>query len=431
LAIPRTCDALASIGVPEPVSDFIMMMSIHTVEEVNTKEARDRGLRSSLGVPIPEHKFIRQDNIRKGPLPLLAARGLEIELELCKSRPTKWIPINFLGFPQGSGISPIMFIFAFEHFALRPHFAQLHPSVKVVSYADDFLVFSDVPLPTVSDLPDTGGGLVINHEKSRPIKADGKFLVPKFKYLGVTFHTTDQILIEGTPRSGASLFFDKEAVVGKEHFRNQQIRRVINHFKDSGLFPKSPQAVIDDWGYGQFPSNLLPLAVVKGEAAVSQSLLSSLEKAIANDPNGSRAIPLIGGNELTSASLSARLGQAPHWLKSHLKGFWLSRLHGGRYNQDQEQAKRSIASLPKAGKRAWIDLATNTAQQYFLPKAAARVHSMLAKPLPPGWSDKLHSILHNLSIHNSTSYATVDLLNDLSKPRSIKIAKSRLRYSTK
>lgn len=426
LVIPKTCDALASVGVPESISDYIMMMSIHTIEEVNLKEARDRGLNSRLGRPLDESKYIRQNNIRSGPLPIFAALGLEMELAACKSRPTHFIPIEFKGFPQGSGISPIMFIFAFEHFARRAFFETLHPSVKVIAYADDFLVFSKVPLPNIFDLPDTGGGLIINHDKSRQLRDDNRWLHPKFKFLGTTFHLGERIVIEGTPRSGASLVFNKEAAVGREIFRTNQLRKLINYFKDSPVhFPSSPQQLIADWGLGKWPSNLLPLEVIQGKAAVDKPLLSSLGSVLST-PNKSRS-DVVTGNSVTSASLAERMKKAPNWLQTHLKGFWLSRLHAGSWNTDAASPNRSIMSHPKAQGRAWVDLSAATAVNYLYPKTAAWLHHALSKDLSDNLRTYFKSMLKNISIHTSTSYATKDLLEHLRTP--MKISKKGLRYS--
>lgn len=427
LVIPKTCDALASIGVPESISDYIMMMSIHTIEEVNLKEARDRGLRSFGKRPLLEPKYIRQNNIRSGPLPLVAAHGLELELAACKSRPTNFIPIEFKGFPQGSGISPIMFIFAFEHFAYRAFFSKLHPSVKVVAYADDFLVFSKVPLPDLFDLPDTGGGLMINHEKSRQIREDGRWLVPNFKFLGVTFHLEDQILIEGTPRSGAQLLFNKSALVGRELFRNQQLKRLINAFKDSPVpFPSHPKAVLDDWGHGKFPSSLLPLEVIQGKVPITKPFLASVASVLQNASHQEGKV--VGGNPISSSSLEERMRKAPHWLQTHLKGFWINRLHSGNWNPGQVQPKRTLQSHPRAQQGSWIDLSLNTAN-YLYPKTAALIQSKLKLNISESLRDFFKTQLEEMSIFTSTSYATHDLLDHLKSP--IKISNKCLRHGPK
>jgi hypothetical protein len=426
--IPKVCAELIEVGVPELVADYIQRMSIHTVEEVNLKEARDRGLRTT-GYPIQEAKFVRQHNIRSGPLPLLAQRGLELELEMCKTRPDRFIPVEFRGFPQGAGTSPIMFNFAFQRFALERHFSKLHPSIKVISYADDFLVFSEVDLPNLWDLPEESGGLEINLDKSRLVKANNSFVVDKIKYLGVTWHLNkDPILIEGTPRSGLNLFFDKDQMVADHGFRDKQLRRFINYFKTFTQVPLTPDAVLQQWGLDERPSNLLPLAVIEGKAPVTSKLLTSIREAFA-EPGVDVQARTQG---VESEALASRLAQAPGWLKSRLAGLLVNRLHGGDWNPQTEHGSRSLKSPAKTEGRSWLELRMNSADR----------QAQMTADLKAAWAkgpEAVHSALDiikqsvdaikkEMSIYNSTSHATVDLLTNLKSPGTIKISKSGLRY---
>lgn len=544
VSISQTCSKLTEVGIPKPLSDYFEAMSIVTVERVDLlppgesqripepkfekqvmlgpalsfiHNVSDKDFKFGWGsvqqqfidttawafnrnpkdpellaycmkhpmfpkepikvertVPVPVDTFVTPSAATNRLLhaKMLAAKGeLAIEVQ---------------GFPQGAGTSPILFNFAFEQFLLKNHFSKLHPSVKVVSYADDFLVFSDVDLPAIWDLPEKSGGLVINREKSRKIKDDGKFIVDKFKYLGVTFHVdVEPILLEGTPRSGSHLVFDKAEMVADYNWRDQQLRRFIHHFKDMDVgVPSRPQLVLDQWGHGELPSCLLPLEVVKGEAPISFSLLRSIETALTK--SGSLSMPHLGhhsldnldvavegkGNPVASEALMKRISKAPNWLKTRLRGLLINRLHGGSWNADIDSADRSLRSPASTGGRSWLELKMNLPQydsdfvtQPFAMKDDKSILSRkdkkgmikssllyidnkelrenLGNQLKDAWRkddltlvssilDKISSlhaqIREEMNIFNSTSHATVDILSKLKNPRSIKISNNGLKY---
>lgn len=359
------------------------------------------------------------------------------------------------GFPQGAGTSPVLFNFAFEHFAYRPHFKQLDPSVKLVAYADDFIVFSDVELPTVSDLPNNGSGLEINHEKSRPVKLHGKFVESSMKYLGVTFHLSgeDGVLVEGTPRSGAKLMFDKQTIVVNDAHRSKDLKVIINKFKDSPTpFPPNPKAVLDSWGHGDFPSSLIPLEVMNGSARLNSKHLSSLTATLAGHSGASTSSESRASASAfsSSASLEARIKKAPAWLQTHLRGFWINRLHSGTWNLENKSPDRSIASSQKAERRAWVDLHVNTCRYVdtrlvpvangkvadvsnstrakYYPKTIALLKSIISNPRFERIHETCKLSLAELGVYTSTSFATVDLLDKLRDPKAVKIGKSMLKY---
>jgi hypothetical protein len=202
--------------------------------------------------------------------------------------------LEIQGFPQGLGFSPVLFNFAFEVAARQSHFIKLHPSVKVVSYADDFLVFSHVPLPNIYKVSDvmSSFGLVINKEKSRAMKENGIWCVDKFKFLGTTFVTVGDTVLEvvGTSRKNPSLVFDKMTLIEDFKKRDQVLRKVAKF-----LLPKdeyvSPQEMLNMWGLGAYPWRYLPLPVVQGDRDILDQELNALRTLMKDDVDPDFKIP--------------------------------------------------------------------------------------------------------------------------------------------
>jgi hypothetical protein len=359
--------------------------------------------------------------------------------------------IEIQGFPQGSGVSPILFNTVFEIAALRGHFSKLHPSVKVLSYADDFIVFSKV------DLSDSiweesaemkASGLQINREKSRLIRSNGEFVVPSVKYLGATFHLPQgdrtQILVEGTPRSGVKLMFDKEHMIGAFKFRDQQLSKFAKALdKDNPLYPDK---VLDLWSKGVAPFSLIPYSVMEGQAKLESSTIKEILSVSDSDSSAMARTQFPSSSHLTdqqildwaktqpdfgedsSASLNPHMSQralrseyflrslgdvpkmkgsssgpAPHrmasdenrmksgkafrkateFLNTRLKGLLINRLHAGSWNPPQEMASRSLESPKKTQGRSWLELKTRTAEanlHRFSMLSSAEKHAVLDNP---------------------------------------------------
>jgi hypothetical protein len=350
------------------------------------------------------------------------------------------------GFPQGFGTSPVLFNFAFEMFALRDHFMKLHPSVKVVSYADDFLVFSQVPLHTIMELPNNGSGLKVNLEKSRAVIADGKPLVKSFKYLGATVHFADHgIVWEGTPRSGTHLIFDKELMVKDFEYREEELRKFISGVKDA---PRSPGAVVSAWGLGEYPSALLPEDVIRGEAPVTAELIKSINQVYAEsylDGIPTKLKAKVSAIADFSENLRLRLKSVKPWLRTRIAGLLVNRLHSGSWETPEILPDTTQSRV----EGSWLDLRTKSkgpAIQARLNRNRVDLTQFLNKKFTGNLEEyKAHlnsltralklvelelkeqaSFVTTNSIYTGTSLATVDLLNHLKKP--IKVRKGKLVY---
>lgn len=383
-----------------------------------------------------ERKFVRQNNIREGPLPRFAEIGREIELEF--ERAAEHQPIEFKGFPQGSGVSPVLFNFVFEVAALRGHFLKMNPDCKVISYADDFLVFSKTPMREIMTAsPEMlAHGLKFNLEKSRQLKEDGVWLTAGFKFLGITFNTLENLTLTGTPRSGKVLPFDKEDMVTEFAARNIQLG-IIG--KPCGL---SPSLILALWGQGVEPAASLPNEFIKGEAPLTEEQMvefskvfqkaapelskykqdnsgaGNLDPSETGVPSGTLNLKDLKPGNLDATIESLRREGNLSFLGSELDGLIVNRLHGGNWVPEIAEAKRDLNSKP----RSWLSFKLNTVQKtigtIFPPKLRAKVDI-----------GKILFLRDFLSIYNSTSIATVDLLRAGRNQKVLKVRHNELLHS--
>lgn len=331
------------------------------------------------------------------------------------------------GFPQGLGLSPIFFNVCFEAAALRGHFEKLSNSVKVVSYADDFLVFSDEPLEDImNESPEMKAmGLTFSREKSRMLKSDGTWLVDNFKFLGLTFMprldgTCD---IMGTPRSGKELFFDKMETVEEFVSRDEDLRWLASAL-GSAL---GSQEVLDLWGQGVKPFNRIPWAVMRGERRLTEEDIEYVKS------EGLKGHTGVFGNSTESERtlVDKHLRGSPlNAMGTRLAGLLISRLHGGSWEITEpkpsltEVGSRSLRSKPSAEGTSWMDRILNVRMKYpnlrnVTFAAMQRVASRLQ-----AYENRNRS----LSIYNSTSHATVDLLRYQRSRGYMKLTKNGLIY---
>lgn len=383
-----------------------------------------------------ERKYVRQNNIREGPVPRFAEIGREIELEFERSYEHQ--PIEFKGFPQGSGVSPVLFNFVFEVAALRGHFLKINPECKVISYADDFLVFSKTPMREImtESTEMLAHGLKFNLEKSRQLKEDGTWLTSGFKFLGITFMTLGNLSLIGTPRSGKTLPFDKEDMVTEFAARNIQLG-IIG--KPCGL---APGVILALWGQGIEPAASLPMEFIKGEAPLTEEQMmefsklfleakpelskfkkdnsgaGNLDPSETGIPSGALNLKDLKPGNLDATIESLRREGNLSFLGRELDGLIVNRLHGGSWVPELAEAKRDLESKP----RSWLSFKTNTVWQtigsIFPSKLRARVNM-----------GKLLFIRDNLSIYNSTSIATVDLLRAGRNQKVLKVRHNELLHS--
>jgi len=355
------------------------------------------------------------------------------------------VAIEAQGFPQGLGISPILFDVAFDYALIKNHFAKLDKDAVVVAYADDFLVFSPNPLvkEKISTSPDMEAmGLKFSWEKSRPIKADGLWLVSAFKFLGITFKfpapDSPDIIVQGTPRSGAILDYDKGFTVDKFIERDNSLRR----FAAALDLDESPQELLDQWGMGIHPGASVPLDIVQGKTSLSHDQAMALAgkplpeggpKAIA--PWAETVIKSVK-SEPEVPSYTSGPGQAKHLLgpdkplkglRSRLKGLLINRLHGGsweaKFDKPLDRSLKPKGSAPEG--TTWIERI-----QHLTVRTPSLSHITHASKLRVAARlEALSERARSLSIYNSTSHATLDLMNWQRNPRSLKTMRRGLRYS--
>lgn len=316
------------------------------------------------------------------------------------------VPTHLRGFPQGSAWSPVLFNFAFEYAALRGHFYNRAPDSRLVSYADDFIAAFKRKVTGILQESEIMNrfGLRFNHEKSQVLKTGGRWVVDKFKFLGVTFHVSNEkaIIVEGTPRSGKILEFDKFTMVEEFKSRDVQLRKIAKTLLPDS--PPSPQELLDSWGRGEFPGNIVPDSVVKGESRVNKRLLRRLQEVAKSVPSGRVESSDLGVSEkLLFAKLKD--GSNLNWLGIRRAGLILNRLHGGNWTPLEEPASRSIAAKPSTKGRSLIDLERS---RFNL--------------LPPSLRDRM------MSIWNSTSMATKISLGLLRDPKSIKLRRKGIEH---
>lgn len=448
--IPEAVRSMKDVGFPYEIADWIENSSLLTVEEVDLKLARDRGLGpSGMGRPLPEPKFVRQDNIRQGPLPRFAKIGREIELEMIRGGNRRGtmgarygLPIEFRGFPQGSGVSPILFNFVFERAALRGHFQQLNPNCVVISYADDFLVFSKEPMPGIFEASDAmlQHGLEFSLEKSRPLKVGGLWAVPKFKFLGTTFNTVgDEVTLTGTPRSGKVLPFDKEEMVSLFAARDEQLNRLGRGL--GGSINLTAENIMAAWGQGVEPFSRIPMEVMSGDRLLSSQELLDIREMVspeavesfkAWESNG--FVGDAGSSAFKPAKLEVNVAELPHteaevpnlepldyeiggnldFLNTRLKGLIINRLYGGEWVPELPPTDRSLK--PSSG--SWLDLKRNTA--LFFTEGYIMPHKSRLN-ITQEQMENLRFFEGDLSIYNSTSLAMVDMLRYLKSRKVLKI----------
>lgn len=333
-----------------------------------------------------------------------------------------FIDLENKGFPQGSGLSPILFNIAFDYAALRNHFMKLHPSVRVLSYADDFIVFSEVDLPELMNESNSMNkmGLIFSKEKSRPVRKDGVWLVSKLKYLGLTIGfpspTSTTFTLQGTPRSGAILDYDKGLVIDQFVRRDESLRIFARKFN----LDESPQELLDQWGRAERPGSLVPLDVIKGTRELTLEYLNETQDIL--DP--ARATKDKPG--VTSAPKSARhsSNRPLIGLQTRLKGLITNRLHGGSWEAEISPANRSLRPEAKTDGGSWIERIRNICIKtptlsHISKSSMSRVAAML---------ESYSARNRSMSIYNSTSYATKDLLR-ITRGDDIKLTKRGIRYA--
>lgn len=214
-------------------------------------------------------------------------------------------------------------------------------------------------------------GLEYATEKSRPLKADGRWLVDSFKFLSntvltgtkepLTFPETaavapDTLTIIGTPRSGVvnqPLPAETHTALRK---RDAGLWSILRSKATKGLFGsyRHPAALLAAWGRSESPAALIPYEFIKGEKATNKSFLYALAKAAKSLPTV--AASSATGSPTVSPALAARLStlfsQGKHdtiaWLTSRYAGLQQSLLYSPDLEDTMPETHNKIYE-PKPG----------------------------------------------------------------------------------
>jgi len=366
--VPNTCKEMWDRGLPIHISEFLEKMSLSTIERVDL---------SVVGRKLPEEKFDSQvafgNLVNKYALgrdtgPSMAGKMMEgllsttfehaedigarvkrlfsdpdlnvlspvnehneltaqLNTELLKRMDHDGKSVMVKGFPQGSGLSPILFNFAFETQMKRVHLDNKKfitgGEVKTISYADDYIFFSTdwIPFELLVEMPfkpEPGQelfgndehmsfqvpfhlqmepvarwegryngiallnqletrdlGLRVNESKSFELKSDGYWLKQSFKFLGNTFNFLpgNQVEVIGTPKSGSRLKLSKDKIRMLEIYERRDLilRDLKNHLNHDSFQGKKPKEMLSLWGRGIWPFRLLPLSLIRDATPLTDS----------------------------------------------------------------------------------------------------------------------------------------------------------------
>jgi hypothetical protein len=267
-------------------------------------------------------------------------------------------------------------------------------------------------------------GLEFNLDKSRPLKVDGLWVVERFKFLGVTFHVsnTEPIIVEGTPRSGNSLVFDKLTMIEEYKERDKNLAKISKVLVPSS--PPSPAAMLDSWGKGEFPGKLIPSEIIAGTHRVTRSLLNRLRKIALKVKDSTLEAAELSGSE-TNLFRKIQSGSSLNWLGIRKAGMILNRLHGGSWDSLQEFPDRSLSSPKSTKGRSLMELIKNEDKLLDEPSEALiqtdrERGERFVRAFSPSMKAKA------ASIWNSTSIATKLSLNLISDPKSVKVKGHRV-----
>lgn len=416
-SIDYVFDRLHELGLPGEIADFLQDMSLNVVPELD----RSQQLLDEPKIDAQEHLLstYSSTSVTEAERIQFLTDPESMDLDIYNTDDDDWpteglddnpTPITHDGLPEGSGLSPILFAFAFEDALVRGHFGAKYPFAQILAYADDFLLLSKETISNFIESSSALGaaGFKFATNKCRSLRDDSGWLVEKWKFLGITHFTKRDVLV-GTPRSGKDLLFDKVNAVDLFSKRERSLWWLTKSFPALG---SSPQAILDSWGRGELPASLLPETFIDGSQSLgfrSLKAIKSLYQEHLADPSGpldlaKAAVPSAGYSKSKSSASSGSMG----WLTSRLGGTLMSRLYDGQWHRVSDITP--VSFLPESPERtkgrSWVELYGSSA---------------IAK-------DAI-----SLDLHNSTSFAAMDMLMILKDPSSVKIKANSLlhRYSSK
>lgn len=333
---------------------------------------------------------------------------------------------HVLGFPQGSAMSPILSLVAFEYALWRDHFlkrfeALTHTPVargliKLVAYADDFIFLSKIPFTKDWIFKVAEGSklwsmnIQFNPEKSRWAREAGVWKSDAIKFLGATYIPSLD-LIKGTPRSGGELLFDKSDMVEAYLARD----KILKELRTFCGWTETPQEILDKWGRNEMPFGLIPEEVISMESsALTPAAMASLKEATLRETLGEESGEFVisvspeGNAQITKLRQKVKriyaefrehyksTGMGGGWLRSpRLLGLIMSRLHSGSWTSvsdfiELDSHRFSVYNRPiddpySAHRFSWAKIAGNT---------TARLR-------------------HEVNLLNLSSYSTLSLLRSM------------------
>lgn len=284
-------------------------------------------------------------------------------------------PITMKGFPQGSGLSPIIWNLVFATAVERSAFAL--PGVTIKAYADDFLVFAKSKLLEMFPRTETfvAAGLAYAEAKSRLLKAGGEWKASKFKFLGNTLVTGKELIsfpasndlgpteiaklaIVGTPRSGAVNLPMTDLTHHRLQAREAGLWSILRSkiTKDSFGHYRHPAGLLAAWGRNEFPASLIPLDLIQGAKRSTRAFLTGLSEAVAtlssSDSEGSESEGTVSPGLAARLSQLFRAGKIDtfNWLRTRYAGLQQSMLHSPAETEDVEYSHNKIYAPRSEGK---------------------------------------------------------------------------------
>jgi len=331
--ITHTCRRLERLGTPSSIAKFVKDMSLQTIERIPRSKQELPEIKTDLqeiaelGSDTHPERYsggagmflqfaalsghqAQQTRIEKNlPTPTISPNDLLADqVESLFGRLTYKTALiqstlnsdainpTLVGFPQGSGLSPILFDFAFQDGIINHFIAKYGKDWSITAYADDFIVASKHNLKNMFGSSDvlSSYNFSIALAKSRQLKSSGHWIVSSWKFLGTTYDTVKDSII-GTPRSGKVLQLDSSKLKSIRFFqrRDAELSKFVESFP---AYARSTQSVLDGYGRAEFPFNLIPSDVFERGVHLSSKILSAIADEISRVTSEPRhAIPADAG----------------------------------------------------------------------------------------------------------------------------------------
>lgn len=132
--------------------------------------------------------------------------------------------------------------------------------------------------------------------------------------------------------------------------------------------------------------------------------------------------PAMSGSSASIVVEKFKRGEPLNVFGSRIAGLLVNRMFSGSWIIDQPSADRSLSSPVKTGGRSWVEfMQTLRFSRPWLKRYDPKVINSLALKL-----ERRRLDVEKMSIYNSTSMATKDLLQLQKRPKFIKLANDRM-----